>query len=632
MDPNDLLADLDADQRRAVTTDSQLVAVIAGAGSGKTRVLTRRIAYRIATGTADTSHTVVLTFTREAAGELRRRLPRLGLTERITAGTFHSVSQGLLRQRWLDQGKPLPTILNDRRRVVADLMGRAGLDDLVADMDWATARGVKPSEYESAGRKAQRRSLIDAGRVADALAKYQREKRNRGLVDLDDLLSLTIDEMERHADFAETVRWRYRHVLVDEAQDLNPLQHRLVDLLRRGRDDLFIVGDPAQAIYGFNGSDPTLLLDVAERFPGIEIIRLPVNHRCTPQVVEAGAHVLHADGQTTDVRSARPDGPAVSMADHEDDQAEATAIASRIARLDPTVIRTNNVAVLGRTNAVLIPIRAALTAAGIPIRRIVDGAGSVLTPVLAAAYRNSDANQFRRWAYDEFETAQSKSGSMPEGALVSPEAEVAAAAMTFLREQPTGDGVAFRSWVSTTDPFGGDEPGVDVLTFHRAKGLEWHCVFLIGCETSLVPHRSASTNAAKAEETRLLYVALTRATDLLHVNWAQRRGGYQRKLTPLLAGFASESAVTTGPPIELRGLHKSDRLVAIDRLRAWRANVARVSGIVPDAICSDQTLALIAAHRPTTADELDEVTGFGAITSRRLYEGIATALTPESIA
>ncbi len=626
MDPNDLLADLDADQRRAVTTDSQLVAVIAGAGSGKTRVLTRRIAYRIATGTADTGHTVVLTFTREAAGELRRRLPRLGLTERITAGTFHSVSQGLLRQRWLDQDKPLPTILNDRRRVVADLMGRAGLEELVADMDWATARGIKPSDYESAVRKAQRRSIVEGGRVAEALAKYQREKRNRGLVDLDDLLSLTIDEIERYPDFAETVRWRYRHVLVDEAQDINPLQHRLVDLLRHGRDDLFIVGDPAQAIYGFNGSNPTLLLDVAEQFPGIEIIRLPVNHRCTPQVVEAGAFVLHADGQHTDIRSARPDGPAVTVSAHEDDQAEATAIASRIARLDPTAIRTNNVAVLGRTNAILVPIRAALTAAGLSVRRIVDGAGSVLSPVLAAAYRNSDANQFRRWAYDEFETAQSLSGKLPEDAPMSPEAEVARAAMTFLREQPTGDGVAFRSWVSTTDPFGGDEPGVDVLTFHGAKGLEWNCVFLIGCETSLVPHRSASTNAAKAEETRLLYVALTRATDLLYVNWAARRGGYQRKLTPLLAGFTSQSAVTTGPPIELRGLHKSDRQVRLERLHQWRASVARAGGILPDAVCNDQILALIAARRPSTPQELDEVAGFGAITSGRLYEGIATAL------
>src|SRR5690606_13212422 len=144
-----LLADLDDDQRRAVTTDSQLVAVIAGAGSGKTRVLTRRVAYRIVTGSADASHTVVLTFTREAAGELRRRLPRLGLTDRVAAGTFHSIAQQLLRQRWIDTDRAPKSIVTDRKRIVAEIAGRELLDELVAELDFATARGLGPHEYES---------------------------------------------------------------------------------------------------------------------------------------------------------------------------------------------------------------------------------------------------------------------------------------------------------------------------------------------------------------------------------------------------------------------------------------------------------------------------------------------------
>ena len=616
--PDLLLADLDADQRRAVTTESQLVAVVAGAGSGKTRVLTRRIAYRIATGTADGTHTVVLTFTREAAGELRRRLPRLGLTERIAAGTFHSIAQQLLRQRWIDLDQQPRTIISDRPRLVAEVAGRQGLDDLVNEIDWATARGIGPDQYEGAARMAGRRSSVSGGRVAEAMAAYRTEKHRRGVVDLDDLLGMTIEAIEADPEFAASVRWRFRHVLVDEAQDLNPLQHRLIDLFRAGRDDLFLVGDPAQAIYGFNGSDPTLLVDVADRFPGIEIVRLPANHRCTPQIVEAAAHSLLRDGQGTDVVSARPDGRTVAIRAHDDDTAEATWVARRIAQLDPTIVRTAQVAVLGRTHAVLAGVRAALVDAGVPVRRLIDGPGSPFTPILAEAYRLQQTNAMRQWARDQFDQIE---------AVGDPRAEVAEAALQFLREQPTGDGSAFRTWVTTTDPFGRDLPGVDVLTFHGAKGREWHTVHLIGCETSLVPHRSATTNATRAEEARLLYVALTRATDDLTVNWAQRRGGYQRKLTPLLDGFVSATPDNVPPPTELLVIKRSGRQRTLERLRDWRSGVARAGGILPNAVISDHALGVIADQHPASPEQLDQVTGVGPITARRLFDGISAALS-----
>ena len=310
MDPRTLLADLDEEQRQAVTTESMLVAVIAGAGSGKTRVLTRRVAYRVAAGTADEAHTVVLTFTREAAGELRRRLPRLGLQGRCTAGTFHSVALSLLQQRWRDLDQRPWTVAADRRRLVLksvpkELFQGVDLDPLLAEMNWATARLLDGGRYEAAVRRGDRNPPIDAGTVATVLDRYRQEKSRRQVVDLDDLMGRAIEALEREPQFADTVRWRFRHVLVDEAQDLNPLQHRFIEQLRLGRDDLFLVGDPAQAIYGFNGADPALLLDVSTRFPGIEIVRLPTNHRSTPQVVDTGAHALRADGQPTGVRSAR---------------------------------------------------------------------------------------------------------------------------------------------------------------------------------------------------------------------------------------------------------------------------------------------------------------------------------------
>lgn len=613
-----LLADLDEDQRRAVTTESQLVAVIAGAGSGKTRVLTRRIAYRIVTGSADAAHTVVLTFTREAAGELRRRLPRLGLTDRITAGTFHSVAQQLLRQRWLDTDRAPKSIVTDRRRIVGDIAGQQSLDELVDELDYATARGLGPEGYEAAVRRGDRRGgAIEPARVAEVLTAYEREKHRRGVIDLDDLLGHLIRDLRRDPEFAAAVRWRFRHVLVDEAQDLNPLQHQLVDLFRSGRDDLFLVGDPAQAIYGFNGSDPTLLTDVSARFPGVEIVRLPVNHRCTPQIVAVGAHVLRLGAQAPTIRSGRPDGRVVAIEAHADEDAEAAAVATAIARADPGLVRGGRIAVLARTHATSGKIRSALDRAGVAVRRQVDGSGSAFGPILAEAYRIREPNRMRQWARDRFDVAAD--GDAIQG-------EIGEAALQFLREHPTGDGSAFRAWVAATDPFGGDIPGVELLTFHAAKGREWHTVHLIGCETSLVPHRSATTNEERAEEARLFYVALTRATDALTIHWAERRGGYQRRRTPLLHEFTSETPEPAAPPMEILAIERTGKSLALERLREWRAGAARAAGILPDALCSDRALADVATQRPASPEELDAITGLGILTARRLYPGIAAAL------
>jgi DNA helicase-2/ATP-dependent DNA helicase PcrA len=624
VDPAALLADLDADQRRAVTAGSTLVAVIAGAGSGKTRVLTRRVAYRIATETADARHTLVLTFTREAAGELRRRLQHLGVNDQITAGTFHSVANQLLRQRWADLDQAPRTVVDDRSRIIASLpefsssAARGDLGSIVDAVSFATARGMSPNAYVSAVRNGDIRSLHEPELVAGVLRAYDAAKRARRIIDLDDLLSFTIDALEHDEAFAEALRWRFRHILVDEAQDLNPLQHRIVDLLRAGRDDVFLVGDPAQAIYGFTGSDPSLLVDVADRFPGVEVIRLPVNHRCTPQVVELGRTILADAGADTTIESARVDGPAVAITSHDDEGAEATAVAASIAEADPTLVRSGQVAVLARTHAALAPVRAALSAAGVALKRRADGPGSELTPLLDEAYRIRDTEQLRRWIRDQHDMAESDD---------DPRRAVALAANEFLRTAPTGDGMALRAWVSSSDPFGTAEPGVELLTFHGAKGREWHVVHLVGCETSLVPHRSATTSAARAEEARLFYVAATRATDLLTVHWAARRGGYQRKPTPLLSGFEPEEILLLPPPAELVGHGPPERDLVLDRLRTWRFEAARASGILPDALCSDHALARIADQRPASPDELDALTGLGAITSRRLFEGIARALS-----
>jgi DNA helicase-2/ATP-dependent DNA helicase PcrA len=634
VDAEALIADLDADQRAAVTTDSHLVAVIAGAGSGKTRVLTRRIAHRIAIETADPRHTLALTFTREAAGEMRKRLRRLGIREHVEAGTFHSVMLGVLKQRWTDTERRPLTVVNDRRRLVTDAIDagdRRSLAAYLAEIDWASARGIEAGRYAAAARREQRRPAPGVDRCAAVYADFEQLKRRRGVIDFDDVLGHTIRDLRRDADFADAVRWRFRHLLVDEAQDLNPLQHALIDLLRAGRDDLFLVGDPAQAIYGFNGADPALLVDVETRFPGVEVIRLPVNHRCTPQIVAAGVHVLTVTEQPSPLVSNRGDGPTIERIVADDESDEARRIAQFVSRCDPNLVRTGEIAVLTRTNAQLAPIADALERAGIAVRRNATASGTPLQAAVRQAAALGSASRLRGWAHDVLDAPPpSRSLRTDEGAPSGedPERRVATAVLDFLREQPLGDGATFRSWVATTNPFDdATTDGVDLLTFHAAKGREWHTVVVAGVESSLVPHKSAGTVASRAEEGRLLYVAFTRATDRLLITHAARRGGYARTPSPFVVDLDLSEPPPAPPPRRVRA--RVDPLLG--SLREWRAEAARRADILPLQLCSDRDLAAIARERPTTVSQLAEVTSFGQITAERLAPQILEIVesTPE---
>lgn len=639
MDSRDLLADLDADQRRAVTTESRLVAVIAGAGSGKTRVLTRRIAYRIATETADPRHTLALTFTREAAGELRRRLRQLGLGQRIEAGTFHSVALGILRQRWADQGKRFPTIVDDRPRLVAAALNNPGenLDDIIAELSWASARGITSETYSTVARS-RRQQPSKASRISDVMVAYEREKSSRGVLDLDDLLVRCANELERDHAFAEAIRWRFRHIHVDEAQDLTPIQQRLLAALRSpSTDDLFIVGDPAQSIYGFNGSDPDLLVQIADKFPGVEVIRLPVNHRCTPQIVAAGVHVLDYADLNADLRSSRPDGPLPTLTSYQDENDEAKGIADSIARSGDESIRNGQVAVLARTHQHCTRIEQALVRAGIEVRAKGFRGDSSGRRALDHARRITSPSALRSWAHDVLDGDDGLPAhpqtSLPSGTVSAQ--QVAAAALEHLRDQPDGNGTTFASWMSTTDPFGFQQRGgVDVLTFHAAKGREWEHVWIAAVETGSVPHRSATTREEALEEARLLYVALTRATTACHMSWAQRRGGYRRSISPFVAELDLAAPTLSGPPEELSQAMQLSALSptrdSLDLLMRWRDDAARRSGILPEQLCSERVLRHIAERHPTNAQQLDELTHWGPLTSQRLFPDLYAALSERS--
>ena len=633
-----LLADLDERQRAAVTTPSTLVAVIAAAGSGKTRVLTRRIAHRIVTGSADAQHTLALTFTREAAGELRRRLRRSGMREPVEAGTFHAVALGLLRQRWRDTDRQPPAIINDPERLLAeaaaDVAGGPPLDVLAAEQSWLAARALDPLSYAGAARSTGRRPGRPLERIEAALTAYAQLKRRRGVIDLDDLLTVLGNELAGDADFAGAVRWRFRHVLVDEAQDLNPAQYRVLRAILGERRDLFLVGDPAQAIYGFNGSDPALLADVDRHLPGIEVIRLPANHRCTPQIVAAGMSALRASGQPADAVSARDDGVPVELLAAADEDAEAETVTRLLQRCPPAELRRGAVAVLARTHHQLTRLRRPIERAGVPVRHDALATGTPLAAALRRATVQPSASRLRAWAHDVIDLPPAGDGqARPAEALA--EHRVARVVLDYLREAPLGDGAGFRAWVLAARPFvePGDADGIELLTFHAAKGREWHTVIVTGVETGLVPHRSAATVEAKAEEARLLHVALTRASDRLVVTRAQRRRGYQRKLSPLLEGFdpgagvvPEARAVPEAIATLVDELDVDVRHLRLESLRAWRDGAARAGSLLPTQVCSDADLAAIAAAPPTTAEALAELTGFGPLTAARHFGGIRDAL------
>jgi DNA helicase-2/ATP-dependent DNA helicase PcrA len=468
---------LTLNQRLAIESDHPLLCVLAGAGAGKTRVLTLRVARRVRDGSMEADRTLVTTFSRKAAEELRTRLWSLGITG-VKAGTFHRTALGLLREHRQQRGRPEPQLMTDRRRLLADL---AGVDPrrvraLDGEIGWSKARLVTPDRYEAEARQNKRRSGLPPEQVADLYARYEEVRTAKRILDFDDLIVACADALAGDTAFADAVRWRTRHLFVDEMQDVNPAQFRLLTALLSDDPDLFVVGDPNQSVYGFNGADPSLLHRLPQLLRGTEVIRLDENHRCTPQVVAVATAVLR-EGESEETvlaeldatRSSRVDGPVPKVMGHVDDAAEAAWVAARAKVSRPPGTRWSSIAVLSRTNAQLETIRVAMEAANVPCQI----AGTDRGP--ASDLRAGEWSRSRADAHDEDE--------------------------------------------DEVEPV--DRDAVVLTTFHRAKGLQWHTVMVVGLSAGLMPLASAQTEAAIAEERRLLYVALTRAEEELWCSWSE---------------------------------------------------------------------------------------------------------------
>ena len=612
--PTELLAGLTEAQRDAVTSACATTCVLAAAGAGKTRVLTRRIAYRVACATARPEHVLAITFTRKAAGELRQRLSHLELARPVTAGTFHSLAASQLRRWWADRRAPEPALLDRKARLISELAAQrpglrdVGVAELAGQLEWARARLIEPARFAAAASEARRELPADAEAIAALYSRYEDEKRRRRLVDFDDLLARYRDALEVDARFAAAQRWRWRHIFVDELQDVNPLQCSLLLALLGENDDLFVVGDPNQAIYGWNGADPAFLATFPDRWPAAKVVRLEDNHRSSPQVVGAASSVLGR--QATYVRSSQPDGPLPELRSYPNEDAEAAGVATQLLCAHSRGLRWAHMAVLVRAHSQASVISRALDRAGVPVHALTPGDG-------------------------------------PDSREADPE------------ESAAGERVT-------------------VCSFHRAKGLQWTSVWVCGLEAGFVPIAYASTSAALAEERRLLYVALSRAELELHCSWARQRRSsngapLRRDPSPWLSALAPHCALAGDPrddcppPGEMSALRTVGNSTAggirdaaafeflesarrrlarpragsalrnspppdpasvaiVERLRDWRRRLARASGVPPHVLLHDSTVNAIALRKPASAEELLAVPGMGPVKVSRFGPAILEAV------
>ena len=615
MDAEQLLQGMDPDQRAAVTCPETATVLHAGAGSGKTRVLTHRIAYRIAKGTADPQRVLAITFTREAASEMRRRLKTLGVSrdsQSVTVGTFHAVALALLRQRLADTHKQMPSIVHNRTQLVAQaakdhpMSSRAR--ELLTEIDWAHARLISPANYAQTAKRLARYTAAPHNEIANIYKEYEQLKVQRNTLDLDDLIARVIEAMRADNAYAQAVRWRYRHIFVDEAQDMNPLQYELFEAIRGQRADVFIVGDPMQAIYGWNGSEKKLFDELPDKIRGTTVLRLPNNYRCTPQILSAATSVAKIVDENIDVRAMKSNAEPVILRGFDDAEAEANGIVdclwqyARLGGIDPW----QSAAVLVRTNIQSELIVDALVKNNIPVRT--SRPSKELTSAIADASQSTNRNELATWVTDVLTESESEVQRW-----------VAEQVQVFLKLDHPGsvDGRTFTSWMRATSADQLNTDGVEVLTFHSAKGREWDCVVVAGAEVGLMPHNSAISKDQKDEEVRLAYVALTRASQQLFITWCETRKNRTAGRSSLLADISSEPVTESAPTNLKRTKPKQTPVVSLeDELRTWRSSRARVIKQAVETVCSDYELRLITKQLPKTTEELATIVG--QITAKRI--------------
>ena len=563
-----LLAGLDPEQREVALAARGPVCVLAGAGTGKTRAITYRIAYAVLSGTVDPAHVLALTFTVRAAGELRGRLRQLGAGQ-VRASTFHAAALRQLNYFWprVVGGRP-PQLIDSKASLVREAAKRAqvrldgssgALADAAAEIEWAKVVQVRPDGYTRAAAAAGRSAAAGADKLAAVYAAYEDLRRERHLIDFESVLELTAAIMLDSRAAADQVRDIFRYFVVDEYQDVNPLQKLLLDAWLGDRDDLCVVGDPNQVIYSFTGATSSYLTGFTAEFPGATVVRLVRDYRSTPQVVAVANQLIQS---ASPLVAQRPPGPRPVLADYPDDTAEAAGLANRVGALLMAGVPAREVAVLVRVNADTERFELALTEAGLPY--VIRGAERFYErPVVRQALvllRGAARGEAAAGSGDPLPNSvrhvliglsggyggagsppmRGVTGGSPPGGSTARENWESLAAIAGLADEmhaarPEATLADFSAELAQRADLG-HAPAIDGVTLasmHAAKGLEWDAVLLPGLVDGLMPIVHARTAAAVEEERRLLYVAVTRAREHLYLSWSSARvaggrGGRQR--------------------------------------------------------------------------------------------------------
>jgi len=662
-----LLDGLDPEQRAAATAPRGPVCVLAGAGTGKTRTITHRIAHLIRSGHVSAGQVLAVTFTARAAGEMRTRLRSLGV-DGAQALTFHAAARRQLRYFWPRVVGDRPwDLLDGKLRFVGQSAHRVGLStdaevlrDLASEIEWAKASLVSPDDYPAAAARAQRDTPATPAQLADVYRAYEEIKNSAQVLDFDDLLLHTTAVLEEQDEVAREFRDRYRCFVVDEYQDVTPLQQRLLDAWLGGRDDLTVVGDANQTIYSFGGASPRPLLEFTRRFPHAAVVRLERDYRSTPQVVDLANRVIGAArnrpaGSRLRLVGQRSAGPEPRFAEFDDEPTEAAAVAARIRYLLDAGVATSEIAILYRVNAQSETYERALAEVGVPY-------------LVRGGERFFDRREVRQ-AMIALRTA---TGEPPGEDLVTLVRRVLA--RVGLTEQPPTGGAAKERWdallalvelaeelASTVE--GADlaryvaeleqraaaqhpptVEGVTLASLHAAKGLEWDAVFLVGLAEGTLPIQHADGDeSAVEEERRLFYVGVTRVREHLWLSWSLSRhpgGRRHRRRSRFLHGLVPEGhpaarvararevkdggakprcRICGGPLLETMEikLARCNRCPSnvdedlLARLKEWRTDRARELKVPPFVVFTDATLVAIAEQRPSDRGRLVSISGIG---------------------